>query len=213
MLLRARGGPVFVLMLASLSACNQPRCTGLSRQAVEEGEDTPAGSVDALMEAVSMDGEYPAAWWDGQPVLATLRITRGEGHAEWVEQEEREARLLRPWTNDLQVFCPDYLTVPLQVVLGAEQELDLSMSGQVVRWEESGDALYSVSATVPYQEGLLPETDRDPTLYSDKGILISVKVLDGDMWRGRVAWTGERELEGGVQYMSETVLEFDEVME
>lgn len=204
---------MFVLMLASLSACNQPRCTELSRQAVEEGEDTPAGSVDALMEAVSMDGEYPASWWDGQPVSATLRITRGEGHAEWVELKEREARLLRPWTNDLQVFCPDYLAVPLQVELSAEEELDLSMSGQVVRWEESGDALYSVSATAPYQEGLLPETDRDPSLYTEKSISIALRVLDGELLRGALGWNGKDEQERSVVYMSETVLEFDEVME
>jgi hypothetical protein len=81
---------VFVLMLAGLSACNKSRCTELSRQAVEDDERTPAGSVEALMEAVSLDGEHPSVWWDGESTLATLRISRGLAGAVWVEQEERE---------------------------------------------------------------------------------------------------------------------------
>jgi hypothetical protein len=202
-------------MLAGLSACNKPRCTELSRQAVEDDERTPAGSVEALMEAVSLDGEHPAVWWDGESTLATLRISRGQAGAVWVEQEERENRLLEPWTNDLAVFCPNYLSVPLQVEISAGEDLDLNMNGQAVRWEgDVEEELYRVSASAPYTAGLLPETDQDPAEYSDKSIDFSALLGDGEIHWGWLGWNGQRELEdGAVVYRSEMVLEFEEVME
>lgn len=200
-------------MLAGLSACDRPHCEELSRVEVEGAEITPAGSVGALLEQVDVDGEHAAAWWDGQAVLARLRISAGEQSPLWIETQERENRLLEPWSNDLQVFCPDYLHVPVDMQVAAGEDVDLELSGQAVRWEGEEDALYRVSGTLAYQDGLLPETDRDPSLYSDKAITLSVSVLDAQIWRGRLAWTGQRELEGATQYMSETVLEFEEVME
>lgn len=201
------------LALASSVACfkvtRRPSCEELSRTELADDEQTELGTVQEILDHLTLDGEVPAIGWGGEEVAADLRMERA-GAGAWVELQytEIETRGLGFGGEefDLYVDCSPSIQVPIDLALKAG-EVDLELAG-IARQEaptEYGTQLWFAGA---YRSDHFPIVDRDPDDYVDKQSSVSLGFQDGEISAGSAGWSGLLDNEERNHWVSEFVLEF-----
>ena len=202
-------GMAFLLVLSAshlgcLSRTHMPYCEVVYEGPVSDDEETPIGSVDALLDHVLLDQELPAVWADDVRTLAHVEVRRGEGSAFLLEQVQAtrvtERRKLGPGYDfypAINMPCSDRLSVPLELqVRTADGDLDVGMQAtaqtETGMNEESEPWVTGARAAAPDE---IPAFDGEELPAGVEQLELKVRVLanQGDVLGGEVTWTGREE--------------------
>lgn len=200
---------VVVNLVACFKVTRRPSCEEIGRTELADDERTELGTVQEILDHLTLDGEVSAMGWGGEAVAADLRMERA-GAGVWVELQytEIETRGLGVGgvRYDLGVDCSPSIHVPLELSLEAD-EVNVELPGAVHQTypAELGSPLYFDGA---YRSDHFPIVDRDPDDYVDKQSGVSFHFQDGELTDGVAGWSGILDTEERNQWASEILLEF-----
>lgn len=181
---------------------------------VADDEATDLGTAAGLLAPVPPEHTATGTSGSGDAVEVTVTIARGDGTAEWVDSQEVDVESHRPGLIkvgdnylDIAVRCADFLAVPVDVTVTAEEPgVAWSVSGDVRLSEPDGvrDLWYVEpfdTSGLPLPEGV------DPDDWDDASANLELTFDPAGEPHGAVRWNGERVLEdGSAQSASQDIL-------
>lgn len=210
------------LTLLVLTGCfrvtNRPICEEVSAAEVSDDEQTPAGTVDELMEWLAIDTEVGGHWQDDTEVTATVKMHRGTRPAQWVELREatEQTRSLGFGGGTLLIglSCTDHLRIPVEASVRAPAD-DL-----VVTVEDSigypgpntlEDSELHLSLSGRFSDATFPPGDTAPNDFTNKYSFVQLNYDEAGLVYGGAGWGGEQETEDYKRSIAEYVVQFGAV--
>ncbi|MBX2802805.1 MAG: hypothetical protein KTR31_34305 [Myxococcales bacterium] len=157
-------------------------------------------------------------WFDGEEGEVDAMVTRGEGAAEWVDQESGTQTTRQPGFGSVYltigVSCPDGLRVPVEASVTSEDgALAVDASGPVhiaaPGEPVNRDGVVTLSLQGAFGDAVFPAMETDPDDYTDKRSTVDLDLYEDGAVTGAVGWTGEQTTADTSVQTWERAFEFD----